>query len=81
MHKITTTQRSTGRQLDYMAENLREKYNATVSIQRFTSAYKSGRSETMFWFNVEGVSVATKDTWEEAQAYYRELMKIKPKED
>ena len=80
MHKITYTQRSTGLQMTYMAENLREKYNTTVSIQRFTSAYKSGRSETMFWFNVEGVSVATKDTWEEAQAYYRELMKAKVKE-
>ena len=81
MHKITTTQRSTGRQLDYMAENLQRKHKSHVSVQRFTTVYESGRSKTSFWLNVDGVGFGFKDTWEEAQAYYRELMKIKPKED
>ena len=80
MHKITTTQRSTGRQLDYMAENLQRKHKSHVSVQRFTTVYESGRSKTSFWLNVEGVGFAFKDTWEEAQAYYRELMKAKVKE-
>lgn len=77
MHKITETQRSTGRQLDYMAENLRERHKATVSIQRFTTVFKDGRCETKFWFNVQFIGFAFKENWAEAQAYYRQLMKRK----
>jgi len=75
MHKITKTQRSTGKQLDYMAENLRERHKAPVSIQRFTLV--DSKIKTAFWISVKGVAYSFKDTWEEAQAYYKELMKLK----
>jgi len=78
MKKITTTQRSTGRQLDYMAANLEERHNADVSVQRFVSVLKGGEILlSKYWIHVHGVAFGFKDTWEEAQAYYRELMKLK----
>jgi len=73
MHKITKTQRSTGKQLDYMAENLRERHKTPVSIQRLT--FVDSKTKTAFWISVKGIGYSFKDTWEEAQAYYRKLMK------
>lgn len=77
MHKITFTQNSTGKQIDYMQDNLREKHKTHVSIQRLSTGFKSGRSGLKYWINVHGVAFAMKETWEEAQGFYKWLMRLR----
>lgn len=77
MHKITFTRNSTGRQMDYMAENLRERHNTYATIERFSTAFRSGRTNTRYWISAEGIQFSFIKTWKELQAKYRELMKQK----
>ena len=77
MHRITITQNSTGRQMDYMAENLRERYKTDINVQRLTTGFKSGRNVTKYWIHVAGDFYGFIDTWEELQEVYRRLMRRK----
>jgi len=77
MHKITLTKESTGKQIDYMSENLRERHSAETSIQRLTIIFRNGGKKTAYWISVKGVGYGYRETWAEAQAYYKELMKPK----
>ena len=75
MNKITTTKNSTGKQIDYMRSNLRERHKTHVSFQRLSTGFKSGRDGLKYWINVQGVAFAMKETWEEAQDFYKWLMR------
>ena len=66
---------SEGRQMDYMRNNLRERYKTDVNVQRLTTGFKSGRDVTSYWINVSGDFYGFIDTWEELQEVYRKLMK------
>ena len=81
MHKITMTQNSTGKQMDYMRSNLRERHKTHVSFQRLSTGFKSGNDELKYWINVQHVAFAFKDTWEEAQDFYKWLMRLKPEKE
>ena len=75
MHKITITQRSTGRQMDSMRNNLRERYKTDVNVQRLTTGFESGRDVTKYWIHVAHVACEFKKTWKEAQDFYKRLMR------
>ena len=81
MHKVTLTQNSTGRQMDYMRDNLCEKYKAETSVQRLSIIFRNGGKKTAYWVSVKGVGYGFRNTWEEAQAYYKELMRLKPEKE
>lgn len=81
MYKVTITQNSTGRQIDYMISNLRKKHKTHVSFQRLSTGFKSGRRGLKYWINVQGVAFAMKETWEEAQSFYKWLMRLKPEKE
>jgi hypothetical protein len=74
MHKITFTQNSTGKQMDYMRDNLRERYKANINIQRLTTGFKDGGNKTKYWIHIAYVWFSFEDTWKDLQSKYLELM-------
>ncbi|MBW1812169.1 MAG: hypothetical protein JRJ39_00475 [Deltaproteobacteria bacterium] len=74
MHRITKTEKPSYTQIEYMEDNLCEKFKMDVSIQAISFKFFPDRRIAKFWLNVKYVFSGYLDTWDELLAKYKELM-------
>lgn len=77
MYRITKTRKPSFTQIEYMQNNLHEKFKMESSIQTVSFVFLSGRKSTKFWLKVKYVFSGYLDTWDELLIKYKRLMERK----
>ena len=74
MHRIRKTKNPSLRNIEKMAENMRDKHKCYASIQAMTFSFESGTLDTTYWISVADGYCGIVRSWQALVNKYRELM-------